>query len=281
MKIKNSGMKYKTKRGSINIDKLILNLFLTLASIALIIFIFQMLFGGDDGGNNGNNSSVSSGSSNNSGWNSESIVIPPVEDPKWYDAAVSESAEVEDSYFENTVLIGNSTIEGIGFYSLLPEATVYAEVGLTVTNIFNEELSDGKTAFELIADGNFDKIYICLGLNELGWEYSDIFKERYESVIEEIRTIAPDAEIYIQSILPVAVKKTEADPIFNNTKIEEYNTLISEICKEQGLHLIYYPEEILTPEGTLLDEASTDGVHLTRSYLSIYADYLKTHTTEE
>ncbi len=276
-------MKYKTKRGSINIDKLILNLFLTLACVALIIFIFQMLFGGDDGdstsGANSDSGSLSE-SGSISGWNSESITIPP-EDLYWYSSAVPESAEVDDSYFEDAVLIGNSTIEGIYYYSLLPEATVYSELGLNVTNIFTAEVQDEKTAFELLAEGDFTKVYICLGLNELGWEYSNVFKDRYETVIEEVLKIKPDAEIYIQSILPIGQTKIDNDPIFTAEKIEEYNTLISELCKEMDVNLLHYPDEILTEDGLLLPEASNDGVHMESPYLSIYVDYLKTHTVEE
>ncbi len=283
MKVKNSGMKYKTKKGSINIEKLILNLFLTLACIALIIFIFKMLFPSDntDGGASMDSSSSSSSvSGDNSGWNSESIVIPP-EDLYWYSRAVPESAEVEDSYFEDAVLIGNSTIEGIYYYSLLPEATVYSELGLNVTNIFTTEIEDDKTAFELLAEGDFTKVYICLGLNELGWEYSNVFKDRYETVIEEVLKIKPDAEIYIQSILPIGQTKINNDPIFTTEKIEEYNTLISELCKEMDVNLLHYPSELLTEDGLLLPEASNDGVHMESPYLSIYVDYLKTHTVEE
>lgn len=37
----------------------------------------------------------------------------------------------------------------------------------------------------------FGKVYIMLGMNELGWVYESVFKEDYGKIIDKIREIKP------------------------------------------------------------------------------------------
>ena len=53
----------------------------------------------------------------------------------------------------------------------------------------------------------FEKIYIMLGINEIGTGTADTFAEQYGKVINTIREKQPDAIIFIQSIMHVTKKK--------------------------------------------------------------------------
>ena len=58
-------------------------------------------------------------------------------------------------------------------------------------------------------------MYICYGLNELGWPYQNIFADEYKKTIEDIKKNQPDADIFVCVILHVTEKKSKSDKIFN------------------------------------------------------------------
>ena len=43
----------------------------------------------------------------------------------------------------------------------------------------------------------YGKVYIMLGINELGWPYVDVFAEKYAEMVRAVRDAQPDAQIYI------------------------------------------------------------------------------------
>ncbi len=94
-----------------------------------------------------------------------------------------------------------------------------------VDNIFTKEVVKGAdrqnhTIIEMMGQKTYGKIYIMLGMNELGWAYDNIFIERYGKLIDTIKEKQPQADIYIQSILPVSLKKSQNDETFNNQKLK-------------------------------------------------------------
>ena len=107
----------------------------------------------------------------------------PSPTPNDCDMLVPESEAVDDSYFDDAVFIGNSRTEGLKMYSGLSNATFITEVGLTVDSIFTDycNISGGgkARAFDQLASMEFGKVYIMLGMNELGWVYESVFKEDY------------------------------------------------------------------------------------------------------
>ena len=60
------------------------------------------------------------------------------------------------------------------------------------------------TAAEALRQADYGKVYIMLGMNELGWVYESVFADEYGKIIDVIRESHPGAEIYVQSIIPVS-----------------------------------------------------------------------------
>ncbi len=202
-----------------------------------------------------------------------------------YASPVPAGEAVDDSYFDDAVFIGDSRTQGFILYNNLSNATAYVDKGLKVDTAFTKAdiEVDGvqMSAMDALAQNtSFQKVYVMLGVNELGWAYSDIFIEKYGELVDKIKEIKPDAKIYIQSILPVSKKKSDGDKIYNMTKINEYNDLIQEMAKEKEVYYLNVAEAVADSEGYLPQEASTDGVHLNKSYCAKWLDYLKCHTVE-
>lgn len=187
-----------------------------------------------------------------------------------------------EDYFEDAVFIGDSRTEGFQLYSGPQNAAYYHSKGLKVDTIFSREVvktpgGQKITIFEALQREPFQKVYIMLGINELGWVYSDLFIKKYAEVIAEIRKIKPEAQIYVQSILPVTKKRSQSDEIYNNTNIRKYNELIQQMAAEKKVYYLDVARCVADGEGNLCSDASTDGIHLNKAYCDLWLDYLRHH----
>ena len=208
----------------------------------------------------------------------------PSPTPNDCDMLVPESEAVDDSYFDDAVFIGNSRTEGLKKFSGLSNATFITEVGLTVDNIFRDycDISGGYTsrAFDALAGMSFSKVYIMLGMNELGWVYESVFKDDYGKIIDKIREINPDAVIYIQSIIPVSKWKDSSNDVYTNANVERLNSQLRDLADEKEVHYLDVAGALMDSEGYLPYEATGDGVHLEPPYCVKWTDYLRTHTAQ-
>ena len=82
---------------------------------------------------------------------------------------------VDRSYFDDALFVGDSRTLGMSQYGGLDNATFFADVGLTVFNAFDVSLNAGNygsvTLSQLLSSGNFTKVYLMLGINELGYPF--------------------------------------------------------------------------------------------------------------
>ena len=196
------------------------------------------------------------------------------------DVAEEENEPDEDIpfTFENALFIGDSRTEGLLLNTHLTEATFFAVRGLAVDNIHYKEFvrsgDDKLTVMEALENGTWDRIYIMLGVNELGWQSESKFIEAYREVVLCVRERQPEAEIIVQSILPVTKSKSDRDSIYNNPKIYRYNELLVIMAAEENVTYADLVPAVADENGDLPEEGASDGVHLTKSYYQKWLDYL-------
>lgn len=149
-------------------------------------------------------------------------------------APVPESGPVEDTYFDDAAFLGDSRTEGFQLYSGLKTGTYYYAVGATVESVFSKDVDTtaGKMPLlDAMAKEDFGKVYVMLGVNELGWSKTETFHDQYAKVIDRLRADHPDAEIVLQSILPVSAKQEEKKSYVNNERIAVYNEVIYQLAE--------------------------------------------------
>lgn len=177
--------------------------------------------------------------------------------------------EVDNSFFDDAVFIGDSRTEGFMIYEDV-NATSYTHKGLMVDTIFTSPVitQDGEkiTVMEALKNTSFNKVYIMLGINETGWQSSYFFIQKYGEIIDEIKKINPDAIIYVESILPVSEKVSMNHSYIKKAKIDEYNVLIKEMVKEKGVYYLDISSAVANEAGYLPEDAATDGIHLNKKY---------------
>ncbi|MCD7716575.1 MAG: GDSL-type esterase/lipase family protein [Lachnospiraceae bacterium] len=197
-------------------------------------------------------------------------------------AIVREQAEaVDDSYFSDAVFIGDSRMEGFRNTSGIKEGTFFTSVGMSLSSMTSKEIiSDGEdmiTVAAALSGSTYGKIYVMLGANDLG-EYSwSEFKSGFISVMNRFQEIQPDAILYVCSCVYAEEDKVDTGDYINNDNVDSLNSVLLEVCEEEGYYYLDLNEVLSDGYGSLIEDASTDGVHLSAEYCKVMLDYLKTH----
>ncbi len=218
-----------------------------------------------------------------------SSLVPSTPSPKpsvspIYDFSlpVPESAPVDKSYLDDAVFIGDSRTEGLILYTGLTNTTGYTYKGLMVDTVFTKPIinRDGQmvTVIDALKSTQFSKVYIMLGINELGWTYPDLFIEKYKEILRTIREINPAALIYVQEILPVTQEVSDTHSYISNARISEYNQMLRNMAQENQVYYLQVSQAVADSNGCLPDEAASDGIHLSPTYCRKWLDYLLCHT---
>ena len=187
---------------------------------------------------------------------------------------------VDESYFTDALFIGDSRMQGFGLWSGLP-ATFYCATGfqlykIDTTNVVQTE--NGKVPiFDALPYDAFTKIYIKVGLNEMGWGNEEKFEELYASVIARLREREPRAIIYIHGLLPVTAEKSSTDKSHNNVNISNRNAALAEFAVTQKAYFVNAGEALAGADGCLPSEMTADGIHLKSQYMPIWKEYLLKH----
>lgn len=188
---------------------------------------------------------------------------------------------VDSSYFEDAVFLGDSRTEGFQLYSGLKTGQYLHAVGATVESVFTkatEETEEGKVPILDALDAmDFSKVYIMLGVNELGWPRKEDFHDQYGKIVDRIRELHPEAKIVLQSILPVSARQEAKGSYVNNERIAVYNQLIVQLAEEKDCTYLNVAEAVTGTDGCLLAEETSDGVHLNVSGCQKWLEYLEEH----
>ena len=184
----------------------------------------------------------------------------------------------ENPDFTNVLFIGDSRTAGLSEYGELGQAEVFADSGMSVFNLFDSRVKTKRgsrqTLQELLSQNQFQTIYLMLGINELGYEYSSIIK-KYQSVVETIQSLQPEAVLVLQANLHVTGKKSSSSSTYNNEKLNRLNSGIQAIAEEHSCFYLDVNPVIDDENGNLRADYSTDGSHILGKYYSVWVDWLK------
>ena len=182
--------------------------------------------------------------------------------------------DMDYSCFDDCAFIGNSRVLDLKNYGLAEN--VYASVGLTVDTVFTEKASGSSVVIiDELKGKHFKKVFLMFGDNECCWPNTSVFIKRYAKVIAAVRERVPEAEIYLQSVLPIS-RAADAKNEYgcNNAAIKKVNEAIKQLAKDEGVRYINPAASMTDSQGFLPDEAASDGVHLRKKYCRIWLNYL-------
>ncbi len=191
--------------------------------------------------------------------------------------------QVSASYFDDALFIGDSRTEGLALYGDLTNADYFCSVGMTVYDVQekaagNPNRSESCTLAQKLTQQTYGKVYIMLGLNELGTGTAEKWAAAYADVIAQVRQAQPNAIIYLQSILYVSAAKDDPSGAINNQNVQVRNNALQQL--EKPSDRIYYlnvNEAVADENGCLNATLTSDGIHLLGNALPHWEQYLQQH----
>lgn len=193
-------------------------------------------------------------------------------------AAAYPFATVEESYFDDALFIGDSRMVGLRDYTDLSEhADFYCETSLTIYKVLEENFKGKGTIPDALQKKNYGKIYLMVGINELGRGTTEDFMAKYTEVADTLHELAPDAKIIMQATMRVSGKKNSSDAIFNNSNINARNNAIATLADNVHFFYIDGNEAVCDQEGNLAEEYTFDQIHLLGVYNDLYKQFLLRH----
>ncbi len=189
----------------------------------------------------------------------------------------------EYAYFDDALFIGDSRTAGLREYGLFDNSDFFATPGLSIyaipkTKVTIHEWEDVKLE-DLLANKSYGKIYLMLGMNELGYDFEQTV-ERYRTFVEELQEKQPQAKLYLCANLHVTIVRTENDDIFNNANINKMNEEIRKLAEEKELP--YLDINILFDDenGNLNEEYTSDDSHVLGRYYEDWCRWLAENISE-
>lgn len=196
-----------------------------------------------------------------------------------------EFTQVDESYFDDALFIGDSRTVGLDEYAGFSDnVTFYSATSLTIYNVFESpkkvaQLDDGTkvTIEEALSQKQFGKIYIMLGINELGRGTTESFFTVYADAVNRIRQLQPNAIIFVQGIMRVSGEKSHTDKIFNNENINARNAALAAMANNQDIFYLEINDAVSDANGDLVTEYTFDQIHLKAKYYQLWKNYLLGH----
>lgn len=198
-----------------------------------------------------------------------------------------EREAVDNSYFEDAAFVGDSRTDGFLIYSGIGCGKNLTSNGLSIFKLGEKKALtiNGKeyTLLEALALEQYGKVYLSLGVNELGYYDDQGFYDSYCKAIDDIRAVQPNAVIYVQGLIPLnerVIAQTSGRTYLTNEHLRVYNDLMRKAAQEKQVVYLDLYSAFVNENGELPAEASKDGVHLRSDWCKQWLTYLQTHTVD-
>lgn len=207
----------------------------------------------------------------------------PVETKPAETKAPKPSKDLTPVSLNDTLFVGDSRTVGIREYSGLKGADFFCSVGMNVFDVTGESLSvDGVgkvTLSQLLSKKQYSKVYIMLGINEVGYPHSSVV-DKYSKVLDLIKEKQPNASIIIEANLHVSKSRSDSDKVVNNASINDLNTKLSALA--DGSKVFYIDANTIFDDasGSLSSDMTSDGTHLYAKYYPTWVEWISTETAK-
>lgn len=192
-----------------------------------------------------------------------------------------EQITTDATYFDDALFIGDSRTVGLREYGDLDNADYFASPGLSIYTVPKTTLSihgsEEMSLEELLETKDYGKIYLMLGMNELGYKF-DQTVERYRTFVEDLQVKEPDAIIYLCANMHVTITRSENDEIYNNPSINMMNEEIAKLATEKELPYLDVNVLFDDENGNLDVEYASDDSHVLGKYYETWCEWLNENT---
>lgn len=191
-----------------------------------------------------------------------------------------------DSYFNDAIFLGDSRTLGISDYAGFEGADFFCDNGMTIYKLLEDSGVTWQRTGEkvdlkkVLQENSYGKIYIMLGMNELGYGDTMMYLKQYLNVIRQLREWQPDAIIYVMANLHVSREKNDMESEFNNININDKNVASARLADGRNVFYLDCNPIFTDEEGYLQAELTFDGVHLYAQHYDKWREFLMEHGVE-
>jgi lysophospholipase L1-like esterase len=224
------------------------------------------------------------------------LPLPLTERPQAITAMIiGESEKKDDSYFTDSVFLGDSVTMGLrnyitkkrktdedflsnaGFISVGSYGVYEAISDITEESIHSTYKGVKMQPQDILFEMGAKKVFISFGLNDVALFTIKEHINNYMLLIRRIQMKCPDIQIIILPTTPLTIEGEKAN-LYNN-KIDEYNNEIIKFANENGCYFVDISKVLKDENGYLRDDLSSDNYcHLQDTAYDLWLDYLRTHT---
>ena len=189
-------------------------------------------------------------------------------------------ATVSEAYFDNALFVGDSRMLGFSIYKQIPGATYYCYQSADAFTILDKEYELQPygmiNLYNLLSLKRFDKIYISLGINNVAAGLEN-HKNHYKHLLDTVKSLQPDAIIYLLGNLHVSSQLATDNLYLNNENINYINKFISEF--EDKKQVFYFDPNVVYDDefGNMDVELSYDNAHIYLRHYDRFYNFLITH----
>ncbi len=200
-----------------------------------------------------------------------------------YEKPVPESEPIEDVYFTDVLMGGDSRMGSLYLYSDLGAkgAEIHYVTSLSLWRIYDAYMATADAPlYDLMISTTRHNIYLLIGINEIRGADFEAWKSELSSIVQELKQAKPDGNIYlILAYHPRYLSDITDEQLA--ARVEEENQKMREIAKENSIYFID-PDEALDDEtGVLREDLTWDGLHLNTEGSQLFADYIASHVVRE
>lgn len=210
--------------------------------------------------------------------------------------AVQGGSQVALSYFDDVAFVGDSVSLKLSYYAAATGALGNAQfftsgslgAGNALWEVSDESVHPSYNGVKMliedcVANSGASKVYIMLGMNDIGLYGIDDTIKNYEELVGRIKAKSPSVQIVVQSMTPMTSTSNILGSSLNNDNIKIYNSRLSELCKKNGWAFVDVASVMYDAQGINLNrdfcsDPDGMGVHFTEVGCEKWIEYLTTHT---
>ncbi len=223
---------------------------------------------------------------------------PDIDDYTGYELYASTPPQVLSvgtDYFNDACFIGHSLVVGMKNYFSLPNADYHAVSGIsartlltydrfpleaTTTDDEGNELATIGTISDVLSEQNYGKIYIMLGINEIGpqEDHANMYYTAMASLVDIVRQTQPNAKVYLIGITPVTQELSQTSVNITRDNILVFNNKLQAVAVDKGVYYIDAFGLFADSMGHMpTSGATSDGFHLAVGQYEVLKNYIMTH----
>lgn len=204
---------------------------------------------------------------------------------------LTQTADAGRTYVDETLFIGDSNTArymmyadetGQAFTSLNNNIGVVSMGAGAITSLKCEKFKGSSTMYtvpEAVAMLKPKRIIICYGTNNLGGSSTDAtnFISTYLKGLQAIQKAWPYCDIIVSAIPPLDKQRENTN--LTMTQVDAYNAAIVTMCEDNGFKFLNSSEVLRdsTTGWAKTDYTLSDGVHLSKTAVTAYFNYVRTH----